>query len=109
MRTKAKSRKCLICGLRPARTERGFCLNCTSQIESDKRRKQQPKPFRYVTYRGVTIEFHNGNGDKLKPQVTTRNPENLPQKLLINLDKYCAGFSREQVKKLKRLCLSFAK
>lgn len=109
MKTKTKARKCLICGLRPASGEHGFCHNCQAQIEADKHRKQQPKPFRYVTYRGVTIAFYNGNGDKLTPQVITRDPDKLPQQLLINLDNYCPGFTREQVKKLKRLCLSFAK
>ena len=108
MKTKQKVRKCLICEVRPAAAQ-GYCKHCIAQIEADKHRKQKPKPFRYVTYRGVTFEFHNGNGDKLTPHLITRNPETLPQRLLINLDKYCPGFTREQVKKLKRLCLSFAK
>jgi hypothetical protein len=106
---KIKTRKCQICGLRPASTERGFCHNCQAQIEADKRRKQQPKPFRYVTYQGVTIAFHNGNGDKLTPRLIMRDPLKLPKQLLINLNEYCPGFTRNQVKKLKRLCLSFAK
>jgi hypothetical protein len=108
MRTAQKARKCLICEVRPA-SEQGYCKHCISQIEAEKRRKIQPQPFRYVTYQGITFEFHNGNGHKLTPVLTTRNPETLPQKLLINLNQYCEGFTREQVKKLKRLCLSFAK
>lgn len=109
MTAKVKTHKCHICGCRPASTEQGFCNNCQAQIEADKRRKQQPKPFRYVTYRGVTVAFHNGSRDKLKPQLIGRDPDKLPKRLLINLDEYCPGFMRDQVKKLKRLCLSFAK
>jgi len=106
---KAKVRKCHICCFRPASTERGFCKQCESQLEAEKRRKRKPVPFRYVTYRGVTVGFHNGDGDKLKPRLIWRDPDRLPKRRLINLDTYCPGFTREQVKKLKRLCLSFAK
>jgi len=109
MATKVKVRKCHICDVRPASTEQGFCNNCQSQLEADRRRKRPRKPFRYVTYRGVTLALHNGNGDELKPEFITRDPEKLPKSKLINLDTYCQGYTREQVKKLKRLCLSFAK
>jgi hypothetical protein len=105
---KVKVHKCQICGCRPASSERGFCKQCEAQLEAAKHRKQAPKAFRYLTYRGVTIEFLNGKGDKLTPQLITRNPETLPKRLLINLDTYCPGFTREQIKKMKRLCLSFA-
>jgi hypothetical protein len=105
---KVKVRKCLICGVRPSNGQ-SYCKQCTAQIEAEKRRKQQPKPFRYVTYQGVTFEFRAGKNGTFTPHYIGRNPDTLPQKLLINLDKYCIGFNREQVKKLKRLCLSFAK
>jgi len=111
---KVKVRKCHICGVRPASTEQGFCNNCQSQLEADRRRKRPRKPFKYVTYRGITIALHkdgtnDGKGDKFKTEFITRDPEKLPKSRLINLDTYCPGFTREQVKKLKKLCLSFAK
>jgi len=109
MATQVKVRKCHICNVRPASTEQGYCHNCQSQLEADRRRKRPQKPFRYVTYRGVAIAFHNGKGDKLKTELVTRDPEKLPKAKLINLDTYCPGFTREQIKKLKRLCLRFAK
>lgn len=104
-----KARKCQICGVRPASTERGFCQNCHAKLEAEKRRNRTPAPFRYVTYRGVTVAFYKNGGDRLNPEIIKRDPENLPQKRLINLDQYCPGFTRQQVKKLKRLCLSVAK
>ena len=114
MATKVKVRKCHICNVRPATAEHGYCHNCQSQLEADRRRKRPAKPFRYVTYRGVTVALHkqNGNGDngdRFKAEYITRDPEKLPKSRLINLDTYCPGFTREQVKKLKRLCLRFAK
>ena len=103
-------RKCHICGLRPASSERGFCHNCQAGYEAEKRRRRQPMPFRYVTHRGVTVQFlkHNGE-DVLIPQLCGRDPDNLPKSRLINLNQYCPGYTRDQVKKLKRVCLSFAK
>ena len=107
---KAKKRKCQICGLRPAATERGFCHNCQNSIDAEKRRKREKnKPFKYATYRGVTVALFKDGGDTLKPQFVTLNPERIARSRLINLDEYCDGFTRQQVKKLKRLCLSFAK
>ena len=109
MATKVKVRKCHICGLRPASTEQGFCHNCQAQLEADRRHKRQPKPFRYVTYRGTVLAFYRNGGDTLIPKLSGRNPEKLPIRITINLDKYCPGLTREQVKKLKRQCLRFAK
>lgn len=109
MATQVKVRKCQICNVRPASSEQGYCHNCQSQLDGDKRRKRQPKPFRYVTHRGVTLAFHKVKDGKLKTEFITRDPEKLPQAKLINLDRYCPGFTREQVKKLKRQCLRFAK
>ena len=111
MATQVKVRKCHICGVRPATTEQGYCHNCQSQLEADRRRKRPAKPFRYVTYRGVTVALHkhSDNDGKLKTEFITRDPEKLPKSRLINLDTYCPGFTRDQVKKLKRLCLRFAK
>lgn len=109
MATKVKVRKCHICGLRPATSEQGFCHNCQSQLDADRLRKRPKKPFRYVTYQGVTMALHKDGEDKLKAEFVTRNPDKLPKSRLINLDGYCSGYTRQQVKKLKRLCKGFAK
>jgi hypothetical protein len=94
--------------VRPSNRQ-SYCKQCTAQIEAEKRRKQKPRAFRYATYQGTTIEFHAVGKGVFKPQFCGVNPDTLPQKLLINLNKWCEGFTREQVKKLKRQCLSFAK
>jgi hypothetical protein len=109
MATKAKARKCHICNRRPASTEQGYCLHCQAQLEAERRRKRPPKPFRYATYRGVVVAFYRNGGDKLIPKLSGLNPDKLPVRITINLDKFCPGLTREQVKKLKRQCLRFAK
>ena len=106
---KAKTRKCQICERRPAATEDGFCKHCQAQLEADRRRKRQPQPYRFVTYRGVTVALYQDGGERLIPKPVRRDPDRLPKSRLVKLDVYCPGFRREQVKKLKRLCLSLAK
>ena len=112
MATNGKVRKCLICGVRPA-AERGYCHNCLASMEAERSRKRKVKQAdKYVTYRGVTVALRkngkNGN-DEYKAEFITTNPDRLPKRKLINLDVYCPGYDRGQIKKLKRLCLSFAK
>lgn len=108
MATKTKVRKCLICGVRPA-VERGFCHDCQNSIEAERRRKcEARKADKYVTYRGVTVALRRNGDGTYKPEFITTNPDRLPKSRLINLDIYCPGYTREQIKKLKRLCLSFA-
>ena len=109
MATKTNVRKCLICGVRPA-VERGFCHDCQNSIEAEKRRKREAhKADKYVTYRGVTVALRKDGDDTYKAEFITTNPDRLPKSRLINLDIYCPGYDREQIKKLKRLCKSFAK
>jgi len=110
MATQVKVRKCLICGVRPATTDQGFCHNCQTSIDAEKRRKRQAtNADKYVTYRGVTVALRKNGEGEYKAAFSTVNPERIPKSRLINLDVYCPGYTREQIKKLKRLCLSFAK
>lgn len=102
--------KCLICEKRPAKVG-GFCAICHSQIEADRarRRKAKVNPVKFATWRGMTIEFYrNGNGT-LKPVASKRDLEKLPKSKLIDLNKRVDGFTREQVKNLKRAILQVHK
>lgn len=110
MATKVKVRKCHICGVRPASGENGFCHNCQTSIDAEKRRKREArKADKYVTYRGVTVALRENGDGQYKAAFSTANPDRIPKSRLINLDVYCPGYTREQIKKLKKLCLSFAK
>jgi len=110
MAKRANARKCLICNKRPAVTERGFCHDCNNSIVAERRRKRERnKADKYVTYRGTTVALRMNGDDEYKVAYTTLNPERIAKCRLINLDQYCKGYTRHQVKKLKRLCLAFAK
>ena len=100
--------KCMLCGRRPARVE-GRCAHCQAIIEAEARRKRKPQPWRYVAYRGNVVGFYPNGGDRLIPRLVNRDPAKLPKSRLINLDAYCQGFTRQQVKKMKAAVLAISR
>lgn len=99
--------KCVICEQRPSRTEKGYCHNCNAKIVADRRNGKSPEPVKFLHYRGTVVGlYRNGNGNgTLRAELLKRDIERLPKGKLIDLDHYCEGYSREQVKKFKRCVL----
>ena len=98
---------CVICEQRPARGN-GFCHNCGAKIESQRKRKNGHKPNHFLTYRGNVVGlFSNGKGT-LKAELLRRNSKGLPKGKTIDLDHWCEGFSRAQVKSFKACVLRLA-
>ena len=107
---KAKVRKCQICGLRPSVTERGFCHDCEKSILAEKRRKREVNtPYKYITYQGTTVALFKDGEGRLKAAFSTRNPDTIPKCRLLDLNVYCPGYSRQQIKKFKRLIFAFGR
>jgi hypothetical protein len=100
--------KCLICERQPRQEGQLYCGNCASKLASERRRSQRPEPLKYATYRGHVVGFYPNGDGKLQPRLVMRDPSKLPQSKTINLDVYCPGFTREQVKKIKRAILALA-
>lgn len=104
------TQKCVVCNHRPARTDEGYCSICASKIETEQRHKemQDGKPVKYLTYRDSIVGlFKNGNG-KLKARLLGGNPDLLPKSKVIDLNHYCPGFDRSQIKAFKACCLKLA-
>lgn len=100
--------KCIICDQRPAANGNGWCANCTARIEAERRRRRPEEARMYLHYRGYVIGlFPNGNG-MLKPRLLTRSLGRLPKSRTLNLDHYCSGYTREQIKRFKATVLSLA-
>lgn len=100
--------KCIICRNHPAMDADGICHNCRQKINSMAGGHQDRKPFRFVVYQGHTVAFFRRGDGSLKPELTMRDPGNLPTSITINLDGYADGFSRSQVKKMKATVLALA-
>lgn len=92
--------RCIICEKHPAR-DNGFCHNCGQKIQAEATRKANSEPKHFVTYRGMVIGLYPNGGGKLIPRLLKRDPEKLPRSKTINLDRYCPGFERLTIKRLK--------
>ena len=98
---------CIICEQHPANGD-GFCHNCNSKLESQRRRKNGNQLKHFLTYRGHVVGlFHSGTG-MLKARLLNRNPDNLPKSKTLDLNRYCAGFTRAKIKEFKACVLRLA-
>ena len=69
---------------------------------------QNDKPVKFLTYRGNVVGlFSNGDGT-LKSRLMNSNPERLPKDKTLDLNKYCPGFDRSQIKRFKACVLKLA-
>ena len=98
---------CIICDNRPA-VFNGFCHNCSSKLESSKRKAKAVQPVKFATYQGYVVGFYPDGGGKLVPRLLRRKPENLPKSRTLDLNHYIDGFTREQVKRIKTTILQLA-
>jgi hypothetical protein len=107
MRTR---RKCIICESRPVAKgqKAGYCKQCSDQLEAAKRASPgQVEVYKYLTYRGVVIALKpsskQGGTQMYKAERVFKNPETLPKAKTVNLNVYCEGYDRGQIKKMKAL------
>ena len=97
--------KCLICDKRPQREGSRYCGNCGAKVEADTRRRRPSEPEKFLTFRGNVVGlFPNGDG-MLRSRLLSRSPERLPKGKTIDLDHYCPGFDRGQIRKFKAAVL----
>ena len=95
-----KKSKCIVCGTRPQVTEKGYCGNCSSQIAAT-RNNRAPQPFQYLHWKGIVVGLIRDAAGKIHGEATKRSLEKLPAGKVLNLDAYCPGYTREQIKRLK--------
>ena len=93
--------KCIICEKRPARHAKPYCAICLAQIKADEQRSQKTQPRIYLTYQGNVVGLFPKGGGTLRPEPLQRDPDSLPLSRTINLDRYCPGYTREQIKRFK--------
>lgn len=100
---------CSICGHRPVHEDgkrKGVCPQCTVRIDTDKARNKPDVPVKFITYRGNVVGLFPSGPGTYQPRMVNRAPESLPKDKTINLDKWCPGFDKDQIKKFKRAVLS---
>lgn len=120
-----RAKKCLICEFRPARLGQPYCHNCAQKIAAETARKVKQKPEKFLYYRGHWVGLYRESEDNFKPRYLGYAPfgqeikgsgkskpkvvsPKYPLSRTLNLDTYLKGFSREQVKNLKRCVLKLS-
>jgi hypothetical protein len=99
--------KCVVCGVRPM-TVRGRCRTCDDQITAATNRRRTEKPEKYLTYRGIVVGLFQSGTGKLRGRLLRVSDTRLPKYKTINLNEYCEGFDRTQIKSFKAACLQLA-
>jgi len=101
--------KCVICDVRPVNgNPEGMCAHCYARVERERQIHRPEKPYRYVTYQGQVVGiFRSQNNGKLFPRLLKRSPDRLQKSITLDLNCYLEGFSRDQIKKLKKCVLQF--
>lgn len=100
--------KCPICS-RKHKNEGVHCRTCQAALDKDevKERRQQNQngnAVKFVHYQGHVVGFFRKNSH-LEPRYIGMSLSGIPKTRLINLDAYCPGFDRSQIKKLKSVVL----
>lgn len=98
---------CVVCDKRPAR-EGAYCNNCASKVNAERNRLKTQQPFRYLTYRDIVVAMHKNGGGTLYPVLLKRNPKYLPKGITLDLNTYLEGYTRQQIKRMKAVCLKLA-
>ena len=97
------TQKCVICNIRPARTDKGYCANCEARIKARKSTagKHGSAIVKYLVYRGNVVGLVPSGNGTFRATAVSINPKRLPKDRTINLDRYCPGFERSQIRKFK--------
>lgn len=99
--------KCVVCGVRPV-TVKGLCRVCHDKITAVTNRRIPEKPEKYLTYHGIVVGLFKSQAGKLRGRLLRISDNRLPKHKTINLNEYCEGFDRTQIKAFKAACLQLA-
>ena len=100
--------ECIICGARRVKGV-GNCHVCQSKIDAMRRSQKPAQPVKFLTYRGIVVGLYpNGDTGVLQGRLLKRDPDKLPKRKTIDLNKWCAGFTRVTIKEFKAKVLRLA-
>jgi hypothetical protein len=87
-----------------------MCKTCHDKIEAERRMKrlQRANPVKFIVYRETVLGLFQNEDGTFKPAKINRKIESLPKSRTINLNQYCDGYTRQQVKLFKKTALMLA-
>lgn len=100
--------KCPICG-RKHKNGGDYCRGCQIALDKDKaeeRKNKNPngRAVKFLHYQGHVVGFFRKNGH-LAARYIGMSLSGIPKTKLINLDGYCPGFDRKQIRRFKAVVL----
>jgi len=101
--------KCVICDVRPTRNHNGICRACEQHIAKLSVKRNSGAMY-YLAYQGnvVGLFLKTGTKDTLTGQLVTNSIDALPKSKVVNLDHWCEGYDRDQIKRFKACVKSLA-
>jgi len=103
--------KCPICD-RKHKSDGLYCRGCQTEIDREKRelhKRQNPNgnAVKFLHYQGHVVGFFRKNGH-LVARYIGMSLSGIPKGKLINLDEYCPGFDRKQIRHFKTTVLKLS-
>jgi hypothetical protein len=100
--------QCPICN-RKHKNKGVYCRGCQTEINREKRelrKRQNPNgnAVKFLHYQGHVVGFFRKNGH-LVARYIGMSLGGIPKGKLINLDEYCLGFDRKQIRHFKATVL----
>jgi len=100
--TKQYRTKCLICEVRPRYKGSKYCHNCGMAIAAESNGNGNAKAEKYLTYQGAIVGLFKNGKDTFKPKIVNVSLKGISKSKVIDLDNWCEGYTRDQVKAFKR-------
>lgn len=103
--------RCLICEQRPRFENSPYCQQCGGKLDAERRSRTPERASKYLVYQGVVAGLYrigkDGEGNGVySVRFLKREAADLPKSITVDLDHYCEGLSRDQVKKYKAIVAS---
>lgn len=100
------SNKCLMCSKTRAKGSM-FCRYHSKLVEPPKKLPSiYTQAFKFAKYQGNIVAFLPQEDGSFRPSYVGMNASKVPKSKLIDLDTYCPGYTRQQVKKIKNCILA---
>ncbi len=96
-------RMCHLCGYKPRQGGSIYCHNCLGSLEAEVQRRKPEVALRYVVYQGTVVGFFPNGRGSYSARLLDRNPKGLTQSKVVYLDNFVPGYTRDHVKKLKKM------
>lgn len=99
-------KRCLICETRPRKRGSNYCPQCAGKVARESRKAGEPRPEKYMTYRGYVVGLWRKDTETLTARAVQCDAETLPKSRTIDLNTFLDGYDAHTIKSFKATVLS---